>query len=474
MSAANVITTPYRPRSICRSIVRKWKILFLFLLLGIIGSSIAGAVWFRQRYAVVPVMDVFLREYSTAEYPEDPADRSAYFGQYKGRTLKLVAGDETHFDFIFESPHKHVATVVFRNVDVALMTPSLPEWCKTDDGLERIALTDRQWNRQQVRFEVNSPLVEVTGGDGFEKDRLYSAELAKNCLNAGLWEVLLFVKENDRKTLYYQGWFTFPLGQYARIFEKNTGLAYRKHWYKLEHWSDPHGIPFAIDTLREVKSEKTVESRFDPDERLLASGEQVRKRRTTDAANVLAWKDFYDGHPVTFAAFVPPGRYDVHRPWKNQYWRLANFEDAVLREVQSPASAKPLQEIELRFRSQDRQEVARLVVSGIRIDELPQLPVARYSEGLYMPMGIGVPPFFQTYSDLQEHIPSESGYFSVLLDDKNHWLNHHDIAVDGPVLHRDEHDPLLVHLYILSYERHSLIGHWILSVGTQTHADLDR
>jgi hypothetical protein len=50
----------------------------------------------------------------------------------------------------------------------------------------------------------------------------------------------------------------------------------------------------------------------------------------------------------------------------------------------------------------------------------------------------------------------------VLLDDKHQWLNHHDIAVDGPVLHRDEYDPSLVHVYLLSYERHTLIGHWIL------------
>lgn len=135
--------------------------------------------------------------YTNAEYPEDPADRSLHFGQYDGRRLTLVKKDATHFDFVFESDNPHVAKVVFRDVDVSLiMTPSLPEWTKADDGLRRIALTDRQWNRQQVSFGgPGSPHVEVSGGDGWEKDNLYSAELAKNCLNAGLWEVLLFVKE---------------------------------------------------------------------------------------------------------------------------------------------------------------------------------------------------------------------------------------------------------------------------------------
>lgn len=57
---------------------------------------------------------------------------------------------------------------------------------------------------------------------------------------------------------------------------------------------------------------------------------------------------------------------------------------------------------------------------------------------------------------------------------KSHWLNHHDIAVDGPILHRDEHDPSLVHLYLLSYERHTLLGHWILSIGTETTGNVDQ
>ena len=450
------------PARIWQAVVRRRRIILWTTLVLIVGAGIAAGVWYYQRYAIADVMEVAVKEFSNAEYPEDPAVRSVHFGQYSGRGLHLVRRDKTHFDFIFEPRAAHLATVAFRNVDVSLMTPDLPDWCKADEGLERIALTDRQWNRQQVRFDPKSSDIEVTGGDGFERDRLYSAELAKNCLNAGLWEVLLFVRENGRKALYYHGWFTFPLGHYAAVFEENTGIPYRKHWYKLEHWSDPQGTPLSLDKLRQVLSEQPVKCRYDPNERLIAGGEQISKRRTTEAENVVAWKDFFDGRPVTFAAFVPPGRYDLNHPWKNEYWRLANFEGAVLREVRSPASSKTLHEIELRFRSRDRRQEARFLVSGFRIDQLPQLPMARYSEGMYMPMGIGVPPFFQAYADLQQRAPSESPYFSVLLDDKNQWLNHHDIAVDGPVMHRDENDPSLVHLYLLSYERHTLIGHWIL------------
>ena len=44
-----------------------------------------------------------------------------------------------------------------------------------------------------MRFEPSE--IEIEGGDGFEKTAIVSAELAKNCLNAGLWELLLFTKE---------------------------------------------------------------------------------------------------------------------------------------------------------------------------------------------------------------------------------------------------------------------------------------
>jgi hypothetical protein len=53
----------------------------------------------------------------------------------------------------------------------------------------------------------------------------------------------------------------------------------------------------------------------------------------------------------------------------------------------------------------------------------------------------------------------------VLLDPSGLWLDHHRIAVDGPVLHRDADDPGLVHLYLLSYERHTLIAHFVLATG---------
>jgi uncharacterized membrane protein YdjX (TVP38/TMEM64 family) len=443
----------------------QWKIRArtLGMTLGVLllAGSAAIAVRTHFRYRAAPVMEVPVKECNNLVYPEDPSIRSIHFGQYNNRTLTLVQKDETHFDFIFEPRHGHIARVVFRDVDVSLMTPSIPVWTRNDTGLTRIALTDRQWNRQQVRFEPNSAQVEISGGDGFEKKNMISAELAKNCLNAGLWEVMLYVKENGAKTIYYHDWFTFPLGHYKSIFERSTTLPYWRHWYYLEHWFDPAGTPINLDGLRKVQTEENVGAQLDPDEPVLVAGEQVTKRRTTIAENVRAWKDFYDGRKIRFAQFIPPGKYSMKHLWKNEYWRLASLERAVSRTIISPATSQPLRELELVFKSK-HGERTRFLVSGLNGTALPSLSKGDYDKGIYMPMGIGVPPFFQTYEDLRRSPPDKSPYFSLMLDEAGRWINHHDVAVDGPVLHRDPRDPELIHLYLLSYERHTLIGHWII------------
>jgi hypothetical protein len=443
--------------------VRLRTIAIILGLLLLLGAAALG-VRTKLRYATAETMDVSVKEYSNAEYPEDPANRSIHFGQYNGRKLTLVQKDETHFDFVLEPTNAHTARVVFHDVDVSLMTPSVPAWARDDAGLRRIALTDRQWNRQQVNFGNQAPQVEITGGNGFEKEHLYSAELAKNCLNAGLWEVLLFVQEDGQKALYYQDWFTFPLGHYARIFERNTGLPYWKHWYYLEHWFDPAGTTVPLDGLRRTTAEREVPATFDGDEEVLAAGEQVRKRRTVMADNIVQWKDFYDGRKVRFATFIPPGRYSVNHPWKNEYWRLQHFDKAVLREIVSPAGPEPLHELELVFEGKGGGK-CRFLVSGFSLAALPQLPVKEYPKGLYMPMGIGTPPFFQSYEDLRRNPPGRGPYFSFTLDADDRWINHHELAIDGPVMHRDADNPEVLHVYLLSYERHSLISHFRIETG---------
>lgn len=424
--------------------------------------SAAGLTWaFSQRYAMHSEMNVPIREKESFEYAEDPAPRSTLFGRYQGRQLKLEQRDEKHFDFVLEPEAAHVSRIVFRNIDVSLMTPGLPEWARHDAGVARIALVDREWNRQQVQFAADSRWIEVSGGDGFEQEHLMTASLAKNCLNAGLWEVLLFIKEDGQKKMYYQGWFTFPLGQYKRLWEANTGLSYWQdlNWYQLEHWLDPAGTEVDLNVLRTIRSEQSISTDFNPRERVLVRGEQLRKHRTTQGVNLVTWEDVIRGEGVSFASFIPPGCYDVDTPWQNEYWRLSELKSTTLRDVDCPTGEKNLQELELVFHDPQGQP-NRLIIGGVNLAGLPQLSTDDYPKGFYMPMGIGVPPFYQSYEELLANPPTSSPYYSFILDGKGEWIDHHKAAIDGPVMHRDEHDPGLVHLYLLSYERHTLVAHF--------------
>ncbi|MEM9152374.1 MAG: hypothetical protein AAGB19_18220, partial [Cyanobacteria bacterium P01_F01_bin.3] len=83
---------------------------------------------------------------------------------------------------------------------------------------------------------------------------------------------------------------------------------------------------------------------------------------------------------------------------------------------------------------------------------------------VYMPLGYGT-PFTQSYQDLENAPPSQSPVFSVLLDGDDKVIDYRkDIGINGLVMHRDVEDENLLHLYLMSYERITLIGHYVIDL----------
>lgn len=433
----------------------KWKILSaLFILTA--GFSIGyGFVSFLARYDKKEEMYLPVRELTTIEYPDDPENLSPFYGRYNGRTCQLVYKGGARFDFVFLPSYSHTALCAFRDVDLSLFVPSMPKWVKGDRGLETITLFEQEWNRQQVSFEKNTPQLAVEGGDGFEREHLYTAELARNCLNAGLWEVLLFSMEEGDKRLLYHGWFTFPLGYYKKIFEENNRLSYWEKWLRLERWFPPTRKKVNLEKLRTVLSETAADFEDFRTQRVISEGEQLKKNRLMKANRVICWDDFAEfSDDVSFVTFKSPGYYDSRKRQGNELKRFAELKEAIHRKILSPGSDKIFDEVELIF------EKTRFIVGGINFDTLPKLSEKAYPKGFCMPVGIAVPPFYQSYPDLCAHPPGTSTYFCLLLDKSGRWLNHHKIGIDGPVLFRDEKDPALIHLFFLSYERISLVKHF--------------
>lgn len=447
--------------------MRKKRIVFNTLVV-LIAVVIVGLSGFTSRYLAEEEMQVQVKELSNRDYPENPATLDPNYQRYGNRKLDIIRRDDRYFDFILEPTDQQTAKIGIKNIDLSLLIPKAPEWTKTERGLETIAFVDREWNRQQVSFPVDSEHIEVIGGDGFERQNLAEVALARNCLNAGLWEIILSTKDDDgNKATYYQGWFNLPMGYYKNVFEKINNLSYWKHWWRLEHWQDPAGTVTDVNLLRKVIDEQDVATQLPLDEKIIVAGEQSRKIRTTQAINLRTWKDFYnEENEIRFASFLPPGFYNNDQPRNNEYWRISKLEKAILRNVQPLGVPELLQEIELVFKDKKTDEQNKLFISGVNIKQLPQLPVEKYFEGLYLPMGIGVPPFYQSYEELKQNPPYKSPYFSVLLDSQDKWIDHHTVAVDGPVMHLDLDNPELLHLYLLSYERHTLIAHFLIDLST--------
>lgn len=434
-------------------------------------AGLTGTTWFAVRYDESSSRTVALQHFANEDYPEDPEERSLVFGNYRHARVHIERLDGTQFRILLEPADEHAAAIELRDVDLVHLVAAVPSWLQPDPELTKIALIDREWNRQQVRFRRDSPFVRVhQGGDGFEQRALSRVDLARNCLNAGLWEALLFTTEDGEDRVYEHVWFTFPLGLYKQLFEHVNGLSYWDHWWTLEHWVSPEGAPVPLERLRTVEQEWPVQAVARWDEPPSTRGEQRLKRRNIFSGPVRTYRDWYT-QPIQFASFIPPGRYSVRHPRDTQLEYLAEFTGGVLRRVHMSSQPGSRIELELAFRHRRTGESTRLIFGGLDVASLPVLSPAEYERGWQVPMGIGNPGFFEAYDELAAHPPRQRTFYAFHLDAQNRWLDHHAIGVDGPLLHWDRDDPSLLHLYLLSYERHALLNHFVLTIPDLARSD---
>lgn len=426
--------------------------------------AIAGSAWFALRYDDRPQQTVALTAFSKDAYPENPEKTSPVFGTYSHRQMIVEQLDGTRFRFLLEPASPKSAAIELTDVDLAHVVAAVPPWAKIDPDLTTIGLIDREWNRQQVRFDRPSPLLDVReGGDGFEQRALTRVDLARNCLNAGLWELLLFTTEDGEERVYEHVWFTFPLGLYKQLFEQVNGLSYWSYWWSLEHWVDPSGTPVRLDRLRTVEREWPILATARWNEPVAANGEQRRKRTNILTPVAATYRDWYSG-PVRFASFIPPGRYSRAHPRETQLHYLAELTGTLIRQVKLSGGTPSLFEIELDFRSSQTGEPTRLILGGLDWATIPVASPEQYDRGWQVPLGIGNPGFFESYEQVVASPPIHRTFYGFHLDAQDRWLDHHAIGLDGPLLHWDADDSSILHLYLLSYERHALLNHFVLAL----------
>ena len=98
-------------------------------------------------------------------------------------------------------------------------------------------------------------------------------------------------------------------------------------------------------------------------------------------------------------------------------------------------------------------------------NDIPTLAVEDVNKGWKNSMGFGNHTFYETYQHCLEHSSLHSEYFAMLTDEDNKWLDSHFIGIDGPLLHWDENEEGLLHLWVLAFERHAFVGHYTIKIG---------
>jgi hypothetical protein len=366
-------------------------------------------------------------------------------------TLKLARNEDGTFNITF-APEAKVPAI--EKIDFRPFMPRVPKLAEGNGELTKIALIQRELNRNQTRYDM----------PGFG-----SAWIANNCLKKGLWEIGLDKKdEQGNWVTTCHAWFEFPKDEYERLFaEVNTG----KDPNVKPHADYPelNGLPVALDSLRLVQKETPIAKvETNLDKPIEALPEQTRKLKLIVApAQPKTYGDWVlpANQPVTTAKFSEPGFYINADPVKFDLAWLAKPAAAELREAKSAAAATDLEEIEIKF-----ENGHRLIVASSELAKLPARtePPKTEKDVLKITFGIGTPEIYADAPDRAKEFASPANNYLLLLDPAGKHIDNHKAGIDRVFAWRDSTEKL--HLYLVGYERIMFVGHYTLPLPAGQHA----
>ncbi len=328
-------------------------------------------------------------------------------------------------------------------VDLRLLTPRVPRLVRGNDALTRLALIQREFNRN----EVHNPLPDGT-----------DFSIANNCLERGLWEVKLARSEGGKTVTLFHAWLTFPKEEYARLFrEANAGLDYVPYDRLFANYPGVGRFVLPLDALRKVKSEVELSGldthAAEAPERLTEQRNKVKLLKTPDVGT---YGDFAraEKQPITLAKFNTPGIYDQNDAMRFDLTWLGRPEKIFWREVESPRAAGTFPEVEIRFANG-----YRILAADAELSRLPARREAPAVEAdvLKLVCGIGTPIIHATAAERSAEMTEDRPRYLMLLDAKANHVDNHLTGVDGLYAWRDAEGRL--HLWLVSYERIALVAH---------------
>lgn len=443
------------------------SILALSLILLSCGAKDGKEIYHEQAPLQEPVVREIepwtadMVELSDEEYPDNPdipIDHPAY-NTIDFDVIEIDVLSEQHFNLTTITKDK-ADTINFEGLQLMEMIPFIQNRFRSDDYLSLVAVVNQEWNRQQVRFSPD--FFKATKNNLPAITRI---DIARNCLNSYLWELIAYAEHEGKDKVYYHAWFHFPEELYADLFFKRNGISINKYLESLKDWKDPENKKIDISKLREV-----IDTDFKPfinhnHEEFLKLGERNKKHpNIIYPKGTCKIQDFLTDS-TQFATFSPPGYYNTKDPRKTKLSRLAEPDSIYFRTIQSPVNQQEvLAEFEIVFQSDDEAKKTHLIVSGWKPSELPVLNGNEVHKGWQSSMGFANHSFYESYQSMLERPSKDNPYFAYLTDGEGNWLDSHDIGIDGPLLYLDSEDAEKLHILILSFERHAVVGHYSLKI----------
>ena len=415
-----------------------------------------------------------LDELSDDKYPDNPdiEIRHQLDGQFSHHEIVIDKNSNNLYNLhILPNPSNKISdTILLEDVNLLEFIPTFPDYIKEDPYMVKIGLINQEWNRQQVKFLEGQFQIK---GSNLESKSIVRVDLARNCLNAYLWEIIAFAKnENGAIRPCYHGWFDFPRELYASLFLQRNKVPFSEHKAYLEDWIDPEQDKINFDLLRtldnnntkvltvENKKLKNLNDAYYP-----LIGE--RKKKFKNIINPLVPTSINDflNDSTLFGTFTPPGFYNTKDPRKTYLSKLGILERVIFNETLSNNTNKDKTfELKFVFSSNFDAAITNMIIGGLDKTKIPSLSIEDAKDGFQMPMGIANHSFYETYDFMQTNHSKENPYYGLLLNENENFMDSHWLGIDGPLLHWDKKKKDMLHVWILSFERHAFVGHYALQL----------
>ena len=395
-----------------------------------------------------------ISEFDDEEYPSNPDIGFRSSGYRTSFFLKgsIKRNEESLYTLEFQT--KEGSSIILNDIDLSTWIPTIPDKFRTNHYLTNIALINQEWNRNQIAFGENEFVTDL--------ENVKRIDLARNCLNSYLWEVLVYTEEDKKILPYAHGWFNFPKEVYQELFFEINQRPFNEFAEYLEEWKLPKSKKISRDVLRKEIEAISVDYKDLSDGMYPITGERAKKMDEILHPQIFSTMKELQTDSTLFATFVPPGIYDKSSPRKTQLGRFFYLDTIMLRKTEQAESDELLHEMEMVFSDKEKTRTTKLLIGGLDFGKLKTLNEKDAHNGWQNSVGFGNHTFYEHYSEHIKNSPKNSPYYSYVTDENDKWIDSHEIGIDGPLIHFDDKSRNKLHVWLLSFERHALVGHYTL------------